>query len=127
MRLIRRSVIPYLEKSAAAATSRHPEAHGSYRAKVLGRALLATRTDVNSFGCLYPGMPSGPFVDNCDNHAGSFYNWCLVLLLLVMSYSPCFSEAQDLRPSRDHVRTEWNGWVDLIPVDYYYYTIYYIL
>jgi hypothetical protein len=67
-------------QSAAAATSRHPESvASSYRAKVLGRALLATRTDVNSLWMLM-GMP-WPFVDNCDDHAGSVYNWCLVLLL----------------------------------------------
>jgi hypothetical protein len=70
-------------------------------------------------------MPAWPFVDNCDNHADFFYN-CLVLLLPVMSLSPCFSARADLGPSRDYVRTEWNGWVDLLPVDYYYYLSIYL-
>jgi hypothetical protein len=85
-----------------------------YRAKVLGRALLATRTDVNSFWMLISGNAErGPFVDNCDDHAGFFYNWCLVLLLLVMSYSPMLlrSARLVLRPGIMYVQ---NGMARLI-------------
>jgi hypothetical protein len=55
--LIRRSVIPYLERNRLrprllAIQKAWPV---SYRAKVLGRALLATRTDVNSLWMLISG------------------------------------------------------------------------
>jgi hypothetical protein len=77
-------------QSAAAATS-HPESMAGSYVKVLGRALLATRTDVNSLWMLYPGMPAAPS-STAATTTPAPSNWCLVLLLPVAI--PMFLKAQ---------------------------------
>jgi hypothetical protein len=61
--LFQRLVIPYLDSNRL-----RPRVHAiqntrpiAYRAKVLGRALLAMRTDPNSFWMIYQGMLKLPF------------------------------------------------------------------
>jgi hypothetical protein len=61
--LMRESVIPYLETNRLRPRVRDIQKTRpmAYRAKVLGRALLAARTDVNSFWMLLSGNPEVAF------------------------------------------------------------------
>jgi hypothetical protein len=66
--MFRKSVIPYLETNGLrprllAIQKTHPI---TYHAKVLGRALLAARTDANRFWMLLSGNCFS--IDNCDDH-----------------------------------------------------------
>jgi hypothetical protein len=95
--LFRESVIPHLETNrfrlrVRAIQKTRPSA---YRAKVLGRALLAASTDVNRFWMLLSGNVEVVLSStsscycwhfcccrcnccrNCCHYSGCFYNWCL--------------------------------------------------
>jgi hypothetical protein len=80
--LFRGSVIPYLEMNRLRPRVRAIQKARpvSYRAKVLGRALIATRTDVNSLWMLLSGNAEVAFPSTAATTAPAFSRtgaWCL--------------------------------------------------
>jgi hypothetical protein len=80
--LFRGSVIPYLEMNRLRPRVRAIQKARpvSYRAKVLGRALIATRTDANSFWMLLSGNAEVAFSSTAATTVPAFSTtsaWCL--------------------------------------------------